>query len=89
MSEEKTIQSRKKVLNGTVVSDKMDKTCVVLVERRFQHPLYKKTVTKSKRYKVHDETNQCQEGDTIRMIECKPLSKDKTWRLLEVVTKAV
>ena len=89
MSENKSIERRKKVMSGTVVSDKMDKTCVVKVERRFQHPLYKKTVTKSKKYKVHDEMNECNEGDQIRLIECKPISRDKTWRLLEIVKKAV
>ncbi len=89
MSEAKVMERRKKVLQGVVVSDKMDKTAVVLVERRIQHPLYKKTVTKSKKYKVHDENNECTSGDQIKLIECKPLSKDKCWRLLEVVTKAV
>ena len=83
------IERRKKVLSGTVVSDKMEKTCVVLVRRRFQHPLYKKTVTQSKRYKVHDENNDCNIGDQVRMVECRPVSKDKTWRLLEIVQKAV
>ena len=89
MSEAIEATRRKKVLQGVVVSDKMDKTAVVRVERRIQHPLYKKTVTKSKKYKVHDENNECASGDQIKLIECKPLSKDKCWRLLEVVTKAV
>jgi small subunit ribosomal protein S17 len=85
----KTVQRRKKVLQGLVVSDKMEKTAVVSVERTVQHPLYKKTVRKSKKYKIHDEENVCQIGDQVRLIECKPISKDKSWRLLEVVRKAV
>ena len=90
MSEvKKDIQRRKKVLQGVVVSDAMEKTCVVLVERTVQHPLYKRTVKKSKKYKVHDEVNTCQVGDHIRLVECKPISKDKCWRLLDVVRKAV
>ncbi len=89
MSEHQIIQRRKKVLNGTVVSDKMEKSCVVLVERRFQHPLYKKTVTQSKRYKVHDENNECKVGDQVRLVECKKISKDKNWRLLEITQRAV
>jgi len=89
MSEEtKEIQRRKKVLQGVVVSDKMEKTCVVSVERTVQHPLYKRTVRKSKKYKVHDENNECNIGDAIRLIECKPISKDKCWRLLDVLQRA-
>lgn len=90
MSEVKVeIQRRKKVLSGVVVSDAMDKTCVVKVERTVQHPLYKRTVRKTKKYKVHDQNNECNVGDRIRLIECKPISKDKCWRLLDVVTRAV
>jgi small subunit ribosomal protein S17 len=85
----KIIQRRRKVLLGTVISDKMEKTAVVNVDRTVQHPLYKKTVKKSKRYKIHDEENVCTIGDQVRLIECKPISKDKCWRLLEVVRKAV
>lgn len=85
----KTIQRRKKVLQGIVVSDKMEKTAVVRVIRTVQHPLYKKTVKKSKKYKIHDEQNACGIGDQVKLIECRPLSKDKCWRLLEVVRKAV
>ncbi|OGG93690.1 MAG: 30S ribosomal protein S17 [Candidatus Lambdaproteobacteria bacterium RIFOXYD12_FULL_49_8] len=83
------IERRKKVLQGVVVSDKMDKTATVLVERTFQHSLYKRTVRKTKKYKIHDESNQCVTGDRVRLIECRPMSKDKCWRLLEVVEKAV
>ena len=69
----------KRVLQGTVVSDKNDKTVVVLVERRFTHPLFKKTVRRSKKYKAHDETNQYKVGDAVSIEETKPISKDKTW----------
>lgn len=89
MSEKVAVERRKKVLQGLVVSDKMEKTATVLVERTFQHPLYKRTVRKTKKYKIHDESNQCTEGDRVRLIECKPISKDKCWRLLEVVEKAI
>ncbi|WP_102958516.1 30S ribosomal protein S17 [Mangrovicella endophytica] len=69
----------KRVLQGTVVSDKNDKTVVVLVERRFTHPLFKKTVRRSKKYKAHDEANQCKVGDIVSIEETKPISKDKCW----------
>ncbi len=69
----------KRVLQGTVVSDKADKTVVVRVERRYAHPLYKKTVRQSKKYKAHDETNACKVGDTISIEESRPISKDKRW----------
>jgi small subunit ribosomal protein S17 len=85
----KTIQRRRKVLLGIVVSDKMEKTAVVTVERTVQHPIYGKTVKKSKKYKVHDEENVCGIGDQVKLIECRPISKDKCWRLLEVVRKAI
>ena len=86
---EEQTRSRKRVLQGVVVSTKMDKSAVVNVERIIQHPLYKRTMKRSKKYKVHDEKNVCKVGDRIRVIECKPISKQKTWRLLEVVSKAV
>ena len=73
---------------GLVVSDKMDKTVVVEISDKSKHPLYKKTITKSKRYKAHDEANECGVGDTIRVMETRPLSKDKRWRLVEIVEKA-
>ena len=78
----------KRVLTGQVVSDKMDKTIVVAIRRRKLHRLYKKFVNMTKKVKAHDEGNQCKIGDTVRVIECRPLSKDKRWRLLEVVEKA-
>lgn len=79
----------KKIRVGDVVSDKMDKTIVVKVERRFAHPVYKKTVRRSVRFKAHDEKNECRIGDRVRVIETRPLSRDKRWRLLEVVAKTV
>jgi len=69
----------KRVLQGTVVSDKNDKTVVVKVERRFTHPLFKKTVRRSKKYKAHDENNQCKVGDSVFIQESAPISKDKCW----------
>ncbi|MAS07531.1 MAG: 30S ribosomal protein S17 [Ahrensia sp.] len=69
----------KRVLQGTVVSDKNDKTVVVKVERRFAHPLFKKTVRRSKKYKAHDENNQFKVGDTVLIQESAPISKDKCW----------
>ena len=73
---------------GKVVSDKMDKTIVVLVEDRVTHPLYKKIVRVSKKYKAHDEQNECREGDKVRIMETRPMSKDKRWRLVEIIEKA-
>ena len=79
----------RKTMIGQVVSDKMDKTVVVAVERKFNHPTFKKVVKTSKKYKVHDERNECKVGDVIQIGECRPLSKQKRWRLLEVSRKAV
>ena len=73
---------------GTVVSNKMDKTIVVAVIEKFKHPLYKKTVSKTKTFKAHDENNQCNEGDTVLIEETRKLSKDKNSRLVEIVEKA-
>lgn len=83
-----TKRSSKKTFIGTVVSDKMDKTVTVTVSTRSLHPLYKKYITRSKKYKAHDETNEAREGDTVRIIESRPVSKHKRWRLLEVVERA-
>jgi small subunit ribosomal protein S17 len=69
----------KRILQGTVVSDKNDKTVVVLVERRFAHPLLKKTVRRSKKYKAHDAQNECKIGDIVSIEESRPISKDKSW----------
>ncbi|MFC7049922.1 30S ribosomal protein S17 [Emcibacter nanhaiensis] len=73
----------KRILQGEVVSDKNDKTVVVLVERRFKHPLLKKVVRSSKKYHAHDESNKCQVGDTVRIEECRPISKKKSWKVVE------
>ncbi len=75
----------KRVLQGTVVSDKADKTVVVLVERKVPHPLYGKIIRRSKKYHAHDEANAAREGDIVRIEECAPVSRLKTWRLLEKV----
>ncbi len=78
----------KKELVGRVVSDKMDKTVVVLVERRFPHPLYQKVVTKRKKYKAHDRNNECRVGDLVRIRESRPLSKTKRWVVIEIIERA-
>jgi len=85
MSEEAKINSR---LTGRVVSDAMDKTITVLVERRVKHPLYGKFIRRSTKIHAHDEENVCVLGDLVTVEQCRPLSKTKTWRLLEVVEKA-
>ena len=74
----------KRILKGRVTSDKMDKTVTVLVDRRVMHPLYKKFIRRSKKYAAHDEINQCKIGDVVSIIECRPISKRKTWTLIEV-----
>ena len=78
----------KKVFTGQVVSDKMDKTIVVAVSSRNMHQLYKKYVTQTKRFKAHDEQNEAHAGDTVRIMESRPLSKEKRWRLLEILERA-
>ena len=85
-----TVQAlnHKQELQGIVKSDKMDKTIVVEITMRKLHPLYKKYVTRSKSIKAHDEKNEAHEGDTVKVVECRPLSRDKRWRLVEVVEKA-
>ncbi|MFZ4410452.1 MAG: 30S ribosomal protein S17 [Paracraurococcus sp.] len=72
----------KRVLTGRVVSDKMDKTVTVLVERRVMHPLYKKFIRRSKKYAAHDEANLCKEGDLVQIEECAPISKRKAWQVI-------
>lgn len=86
MNEERT--TSRKVRVGKVVSDKMDKTIVVIVEDRVAHPLYKKIIKKTYRLKAHDENNECGIGDKVKVMETRPLSKDKRWRLVEIVEKA-
>ena len=85
--EEKRVSSRK-VRVGKVVSDKMDKTIVVAIEDRVQHPLYKKIMKKTYKLKAHDENNECGVGDKVRVMETRPLSRDKRWRLVEIIEKA-
>jgi small subunit ribosomal protein S17 len=81
-------QNRRRTKQGRVVSDKMDKTIVVVSETRVPHPVYGKIVRKSVKFKAHDETNDAKTGDTVRIMECRPLSKDKRWRLVEIVERA-
>ena len=73
---------------GLVVSDKMDKTVVVAIVDKSMHPLYKKTITKTKKVKAHDEANECGVGDRVRIVETRKLSKDKNWRVAEIIEKA-
>ncbi|MFO7952340.1 MAG: 30S ribosomal protein S17 [Bacillota bacterium] len=80
--------SKTKVRSGRVVSDKMNKTRVVAVERLTHHSLYGKTVRRTKRYKIHDENNESRVGDIVKIVETRPLSKDKNWRLVEVTRKS-
>ena len=87
MSTSDTQRGARKMRQGYVVSDKMDKTVVVRVERRTTHPLYRKTVTRSRKYHVHDEANDARVGDRVRIVETRPLSKTKRWRVVEVVER--
>ncbi|WP_297528522.1 30S ribosomal protein S17 [Thiohalobacter sp.] len=77
-----------RVLTGRVVSDKMDKSATVLIERRVKHPLYGKYIRRSTKYHVHDENNECREGDLVSIEQCRPISKTKSWRLVSVVERA-
>lgn len=81
-------RGNRKVRVGTVVSDKMDKTIVVAVETFVTHPLYKKQIKKTTKFKVHDENNECKIGDKVKIMETRPLSKDKRWRLVSIIEKA-
>ena len=85
--QERTERNRRKSRIGTVVSDKADKTVTVQVERRFAHPLYGKQVAKTKKYLAHDEHNEFKVGDTVRMVETRPLSKTKRWRVAELIER--
>jgi small subunit ribosomal protein S17 len=84
MSETKTVRS----LTGTVVSDKMNKTVTVLVERKVKHPLYGKVMVRSKKYHAHDENGECHQGDVVMIEECRPISKTKAWRVAKLLEKA-
>jgi small subunit ribosomal protein S17 len=78
----------KRTLTGTVVSDKMDKTVTVLIERKTKHPVLGKIISVSKKYHAHDENNECHQGDVVTIEECRPLAKTKTWRVTKLVEKA-
>ena len=84
MAEERNLR---KVRVGKVVSDKMNKTVVVAVERKVPHALYNKPMVSTKRFKAHDENNECQIGDTVKIVETRPLSKDKCWRVVEILER--
>jgi len=86
-TDEQPLRGRK-IRQGVVVSNKMDKTIVVAVERQVMHPLYKRYYKRTKKYMAHDEHNQCSIGDVVRIIESRPLSRRKRWRLLEIVQRA-
>jgi len=82
------VKGNKKILTGLVVSDKMDKTIVIEVTSRKKHTLYKKYLTQTKKFKAHDERGEAHIGDTVRVVETRPLSKEKRWRLLEIIERA-
>jgi small subunit ribosomal protein S17 len=89
MEQRNTItRHHRRTKQGRVVSDKMDKTIVVVSETRVPHPIYGKIVRKSVKFKAHDEQNEAKTGDTVRIMECRPVSKDKRWRLVQVVERA-
>ena len=82
------VRGMRKTRTGVVVSDKMDKTAVVAIRTRVKHPLYGKIMNRTNKIKAHDEQNQCGIGDTVKIMETRPLSKDKHWRLVEIIEKA-
>jgi len=81
------MQGKRKIRIGRVVSDRMDKTVVVAVETPKRHPLYKKTIKRAVKFKAHDENNECRQGDIVKIVETRPLSKEKRWRVAEIITK--
>lgn len=83
--EERNLRKKR---TGIVVSNAMEKTVVVSIQEKYKHPLYKKTVSQTKKYKAHDENNECNVGDTVLIVETRPLSKDKRWRVAEILVKA-
>jgi len=87
-NENATERNARKSRTGLVVSDKMEKTVVVAIERRVPHPIYGKMITRTRRLKAHDEENSAKVGDTVRIVETRPLSKDKRWRLVEIIDRA-
>ncbi|HEX6573663.1 MAG TPA: 30S ribosomal protein S17 [Gemmatimonadaceae bacterium] len=88
VTENNVSRASRKTRVGLVVSDKMEKTVVVSIERRVQHPVYGKMVRRTKRFKAHDEMNEAKTGDTVRIMETRPMSKDKRWRVVEIVERA-
>ena len=88
VTENSAARAARKTRVGLVVSDKMEKTVVVSIERRVQHPVYGKMVRRTKRFKAHDERNEAKTGDTVRIMETRPMSKDKRWRVVEIVERA-
>ena len=87
MAEQQETKTQRSV-QGSVLSAKMDKSITVLIERQVKHPLYKKIIRRSTKLHAHDEQNECKEGDTVVIQECRPLSKTKSWRLVEIVNRA-
>jgi small subunit ribosomal protein S17 len=87
-TDKNTARNARKTRVGLVVSDKMEKTVVVSIERRVQHPVYGKMIRRTKKLKAHDETNDAKTGDTVRIMETRPMSKDKRWRVVEIVERA-
>ena len=85
---DQVIRGYRKTRTGVVVSDKMDKTVVVAISTKVRHPLYGKMVNRTRKFKAHDEENQCGIGDTVRIMETRPISKDKRWRVVEIIEKA-
>lgn len=81
-------KANRKILSGVVVSNKMDKTAVIAVEDYKRHPVYNKIIKRTKKYKAHDEKNACQIGDKVKIMETRPLSKEKNWRVIEIVKRA-
>ena len=81
-------RNKRKELIGLVVSDKRQKTITIIVERKEKHPLYGKVMKKSKKFQAHDENNECKSGDTVKIMETRPLSKTKRWRLVEIIERA-
>lgn len=88
MAEQEVTGTKKRVMVGTVVSNRMDKSIVVSVERMTKHPLYKKYLKSSKKYMAHDEKNECSIGDIVRISETRPISSRKTWKLVEIIVRA-
>ena len=81
-------EAKIRTLQGVVISNKMDKSIVVMIERRVKHPMYGKFITRSTKLKAHDEANVCNQGDVVTITECAPISKSKNWKLVDVITKA-